>query len=608
MDDLKTTGGITKKKRVFKHGCSHLRHWTSVRKAGSLLASLNALVEDSKCPITWKGSIVCAECELEATTPSILCEKHSHRGSSRHAICFDRARMHLFCMKCSDYVYMEEYEALLFAAGVGFQGELGVLSELRADAKKTGQSTPTPPGSPAGTSETGMGEEGDRSASGGLPCGRCINDSVYETSYREVKTGDGWPAGLRGINNMGNTCFMNAILQAFIRTPFLSDHYLSANHCEGNCRVSAEGGHCLECQLDMVISDVFSGNRTPYSPCKFLYTWWMMAGGFLSGYKQQDAHEFFLFILQMLTGHPDNIATSLFIGQVQSRVICQSCGRNSVQKDEFSHLSLDVLPPSSLLPKAIATRTRHTGSKKTRGGRLARGRGKKASRDRCEESVSNSAAVDSSLADKCGPAQTGKDGNLLPAGVKNAKGASWSHPALAGYLRWPGDSLIGCLRRFTFAEVLDGASQDWRCPNCNSADSRAVRQTSITKLPPVLTMHLKRFEFSGGYQARARKLETFVSFPLDGLDMSPYLTSRIDLGRHGVGAHHQFLYDAFAVICHRGTCQGGHYVAYVRCNSDDNEGRKRSRWFLCDDGFVTEVDAKVVANCQAYMIFYGLKN
>lgn len=409
-----------------------------------------------------------------------------------------------------------------------------------------------------------------------------------------------------GLNNCGNTCFQNAILQAFIATPTLSDYYLSAKHCESKCRVSAEGGHCIECQLDSVVSDMFSGSRQPYSPAKFLHTWWMMAGGFLGGYKQQDAHEFFLFILQMLTGHPESIATSLFIGQLQSRVFCEGCGRNSVQKDEFSHLSLDVLPPSSLLPPPIAPRAKAApiANKRKKGGRgSAKGSTLKGA------SANQTIVIDSKTAKGAdvtseGPASPSRrvvsDNKPLLADkrkVRKANAAPWNHPSLSGYLRWPGDSLVGCLRRYTFAEILDGTSDDWRCTECNSSTSRAVKQTSITKLPPVLTMHLKRFEFSGR-QGRATKLETFVSFPLDGLDMSPYLTSRIDLGRHGVGAHREFLYDAFAVVCHRGSCSGGHYVSYVR---------REDKWYLCDDAFVTEVPIAVVENCMAYMVFYFLR-
>lgn len=66
----------------------------------------------------------------------------------------------------------------------------------------------------------------------------------------------------------------------------------------------------------------------------------------------------------------------------------------------------------------------------------------------------------------------------------------------------------------------------------------------------------------------------------------------------GVGAHLEFLYDAFAVVCHRGSCSGGHYVSYVR---------RGGRWFLADDALITEVPTAVVENCMAYMVFYRLR-
>lgn len=41
--------------------------------------------------------------------------------------------------------------------------------------------------------------------------------------------------------------------------------------------------------------------------------------------------------------------------------------------------------------------------------------------------------------------------------------------------------------------------------------------------------------------------------------------------------------------------QGGHYVAYIKC---------KSSWYLCDDGFVLEVDEATACSPSAYMLYY----
>lgn len=613
-------------------GCEHVLAWTFY-KGNKLIPVLGALAQDcletsadsqtrsSRCQNKEQNAkdgsgVACADCNLEAEAPNILAEKHRGGQSLKgHHICVDRRKKELYCLSCEDYVYLDEFDAALFALG----NHDSVTDRIPAE---------TIPKRPVLEHKEQSGSKEDQTSSATVREG---NDSAGEDGpleFDSLKKLDSWPPGLRGMNNMGNTCFMNSVLQALIHTPLLSNYYLRCMHCEGKCRVSAEGGHCVECQLDAVISDMYSGDRSAYSPVKFLYTWWMMAGGLLSGYKQQDAHEFFLFILQMLTGHPDSIATSLFIGQVQSHVCCHSCGRTSIQKDEFSHLSLDVTPPASLLPPAIIAKTK---CKTTPVSRKRRGRtqGKKGTpiktptaADSSQPSVSVSKSVTVGALSETASMQTADYAGIdevqdtlsspsrkriqdpeLPASDGINK-SCWNHPLLSGYLRWPGDSLLGCLRRYTHPEVLDRTTHHWSCPDCDGKGN-ATKQMSITQLPPILTMHFKRFEHTGGPLARARKLETFVSFPLDDLDMTPYLFSRLVLDQQGVRMFErpeqrvQFRYDAFAIICHRGTFQGGHYVAYVRC--------KDNKWYLADDAYITEVPVDVVQNSQAYMVLYSLQ-
>ena len=51
---------------------------------------------------------------------------------------------------------------------------------------------------------------------------------------------------------------------------------------------------------DAVFSAAYSGERHPYSPAKFLWSWWQHAADQLAGHQQQDAHEFYLFMLSRM--------------------------------------------------------------------------------------------------------------------------------------------------------------------------------------------------------------------------------------------------------------------------------------------------------------------
>jgi ubiquitin carboxyl-terminal hydrolase 8 len=80
-------------------------------------------------------------------------------------------------------------------------------------------------------------------------------------------------------------------------------------------------------------------------------------------------------------------------------------------------------------------------------------------------------------------------------------------------------SLEDCVQEFTKEEILDDENK-WKCPKCRNFQ-KAKKKIDIWKLPSILIVHLKRFEYSS---SRMGKIKDFVNFPLKNLDLSPYIS------------------------------------------------------------------------------------
>lgn len=75
-----------------------------------------------------------------------------------------------------------------------------------------------------------------------------------------------------------------------------------------------------------------------------------------------------------------------------------------------------------------------------------------------------------------------------------------------------------CLRAFTSEEKLE---QCYHCAHCKSKQP-ATKKLQIWKLPPILIVHLKRFNFVNNKWVKSQKV---VNFPFENFDPTPYLAS-----------------------------------------------------------------------------------
>lgn len=150
-------------------------------------------------------------------------------------------------------------------------------------------------------------------------------------------------------------------------------------------------------------------------------------------------------------------------------------------------------------------------------------------------------------------------------------------------------SLADCLEEFTKEEQL-GEDDLWYCPQCKK-HQQATKKFDIWTTPDLLVVHLKRFSNS---RILRDKIDAFVDFPIEALDLTPYSGERevakrlMEEGRDikALGLSNleePLIYDLFAVDEHIGGLGGGHYRAYAK-------NHETGSWYHFDDTHVSRAE------------------
>lgn len=194
----------------------------------------------------------------------------------------------------------------------------------------------------------------------------------YESS-RPTTRGD--RGGLAGLQNLGNTCFMNSALQCLVHTPPIFEYFLEDYSSEIN-RQNPLGMHGeLALAFGELLRKLWSSGRTPVAPRAFKTKLARFAPQF-SGYNQHDSQELLAFLLDGLhedlnrvkqkpyietkdsDGRPDeevadeywryhkarndSIIVDVCQGQYKSTLVCPVCNKISITFDPFMYLSLPL--------------------------------------------------------------------------------------------------------------------------------------------------------------------------------------------------------------------------------------------------------------------------
>ncbi|GCF00335.1 ubiquitin-specific protease doa4 [Zygosaccharomyces mellis] len=356
-----------------------------------------------------------------------------------------------------------------------------------------------------------------------------------------------------GLENMGNSCYINCIIQCLLGTHELTNIFLNNSyerHINLNSKLGSKGvlaKHFARLVHQMHQNAAFK--KTDKVKAVRPYEFKIACGSINSLFResgQQDSQEFCQFLLDGL--HED----------------LNQCGGNPPLKElseqaEKMRERLSMRIASSIEWERYLTRDFSV--------IVDLFQGQYASRLTCK--VCNHTST------------TYQPFSILAAPVPHAKSCY----------------LVDCFKEFTKVEELE-KDEEWSCPYCKKKQP-STKKLTITRLPRNLIIHLKRFD------NMLNKNNVLVNYPFF-LDLTPFWANDFD-GKLPPGVTEElpsrgqvapFKYKLYAVASHSGSLYGGHYTAYV------DKGLNKGWYYFDDTGYRPMRTPTECITSNAYVLFY----
>ncbi|XP_007081905.1 inactive ubiquitin carboxyl-terminal hydrolase 50 isoform X1 [Neofelis nebulosa] len=184
----------------------------------------------------------------------------------------------------------------------------------------------------------------------------------YDSSpVKEVEENQPHSQGVTGLRNLGNTCYMNAILQCLCSISPLVEYFLSGKY------ITALQKDCSEVATAFayVMTDMWLGDSECVSPEIFRSAFGNLYPAFMKK-TQQDAQEFLIYVLNELheslkkchrksyekgsiprccrktIANEVSIITQLFEGQLNYSIMCLKCENCTYKNEVFTILCLPI--------------------------------------------------------------------------------------------------------------------------------------------------------------------------------------------------------------------------------------------------------------------------